>query len=75
MVHENFVLGVITFDRLLVFGWAGSVPIVTGPPNIDDFAPAENSLIYIKDLAEAKAAAQRIKYLAGNETAYNETLR
>lgn len=54
---------------------AGSVPIVTGPPNIDDFAPAENSLIYIKDLAEAKAAAQRIKYLAGNETAYNETLR
>ncbi|XP_024389348.1 glycoprotein 3-alpha-L-fucosyltransferase A [Physcomitrium patens] len=54
---------------------AGSVPIVTGPPNIYDFAPASNSLVYIKDVSEVKAAASRIKYLAENETAYNETLQ
>ncbi|KAG0623294.1 hypothetical protein M758_3G163500 [Ceratodon purpureus] len=54
---------------------AGSVPVVTGPPNIYDFAPSPNSLVYIKDLTEAKAAAERIKYLARNATAYNETIR
>lgn len=63
------------FDSLTCLGWAGSVPVVTGPPNIYDFAPSPNSIIYIKDLSEAKAAAERMKYLAGNETAYNETLR
>lgn len=76
MVHDNFVHLVPLFlTVLLVFGCAGSVPVVTGPPNIYDFAPSPNSLIYIKDLTEAKAAAERIKYLARNETAYNETLR
>ena len=75
MVHQNFVQLVWLFDSLLVFEWAGSVPIVTGPPNINDFAPAPNSLVYIKDVSEVKAAAERIKYLAGNATAYNETLR
>lgn len=62
-------------SAIRLFKWAGSVPIVTGPPNIDDFAPAPNSLIYIKDINDVKAAAVRIKYLAGNDTAYNETLR
>lgn len=56
-------------------GLAGTIPVVVGPPNIDEFAPGPNTLIYIKDTSEVKAAAARIKYLASNETAYNETIR
>lgn len=68
-------VAVTNFNCLLSFTRAGSVPIVTGPPNIDEFAPAPNSLVYIKGIDDVKAAADRIKYLAGNDTAYNETLQ
>ncbi|BBN09342.1 hypothetical protein MPTK1_4g19010 [Marchantia polymorpha subsp. ruderalis] len=54
---------------------AGSVPVVVGAPNIDNFSPAPNALLHIKSLNDIPAVARQIKYLASNFTAYNETLR
>ncbi|KAL2631929.1 hypothetical protein R1flu_016615 [Riccia fluitans] len=54
---------------------AGSVPVVVGAPNIENFAPASNAVLHIKDLHDIKQVAKQIKYLASNFTAYNETLR
>ncbi|XP_060176033.1 putative fucosyltransferase-like protein [Lycium barbarum] len=54
---------------------AGSVPVVIGAPNIQDFAPSPNSLLHIKELKDAKTVANTMKYLAANPSAYNESLR
>ncbi|KAF3435405.1 hypothetical protein FNV43_RR22494 [Rhamnella rubrinervis] len=54
---------------------AGSVPVVIGAPNIQDFAPAPGSLLHIKELSDVDSVAKRMKYLAENPEAYNQTLR
>ncbi|KAK6136867.1 hypothetical protein DH2020_029379 [Rehmannia glutinosa] len=54
---------------------AGSVPVVIGAPNIQDFAPSPGSLLHIKDVKDADSVAKTMKYLAENSSAYNETLR
>ncbi|KZV41167.1 alpha1 family protein [Dorcoceras hygrometricum] len=54
---------------------AGSVPVVIGAPNIQDFAPSPGSLLHIKDAKEIDSIAQSMKHLGENPSAYNETLR
>ncbi|CAN4101475.1 unnamed protein product [Withania somnifera] len=54
---------------------AGSIPVVIGAPNIQDFAPSPNSLLHIKELKDAETIANTMKYLAENPSAYNEFLR
>ncbi|XP_073310972.1 glycoprotein 3-alpha-L-fucosyltransferase A-like isoform X1 [Primulina huaijiensis] len=54
---------------------AGSVPIVIGAPNIQDFAPSPGSLLHIKEVKDIDLIAQTMKHLAENPTAYNESLR
>ncbi|XP_024531382.1 glycoprotein 3-alpha-L-fucosyltransferase A [Selaginella moellendorffii] len=54
---------------------AGSVPVVIGAPNIQNFAPSPNSILYLKSIKDVQAVAKQMKYLARNATAYNETLR
>lgn len=54
---------------------AGSVPIVVGAPNIQDFAPAPGSILHIKELKDAVSVARTMKHLAENANAYNQTLR
>ncbi|GAA0185434.1 glycosyltransferase [Lithospermum erythrorhizon] len=54
---------------------AGSVPVVVGAPNIQDFAPAPGSLLHIKELRDANEVSKTMKYLAENPSAYNKTLR
>jgi glycoprotein 3-alpha-L-fucosyltransferase len=54
---------------------AGSIPVVVGPPNIQDFAPAPNSYLYIKHADDVKGVAAKMKFLAENATAYNDTIR
>lgn len=54
---------------------AGSVPVVVGAPNIEDFAPAPNAFLHIKSMTDVSRVANQMKYLASNSTAYNETLR
>lgn len=55
--------------------YPGSIPVVIGAPNIHDFEPGPNSIIYIEDEKDIAAAAKQIKHLASNETAYNDALR
>eukprot|EP01114_Cavostelium_apophysatum_P018861 TRINITY_DN5928_c0_g1_i1.p1 TRINITY_DN5928_c0_g1~~TRINITY_DN5928_c0_g1_i1.p1 ORF type:complete len:416 (-),score=81.65 TRINITY_DN5928_c0_g1_i1:15-1262(-) len=50
----------------------GSVPVVFGAPNIDDFAPAPHSIIKVSDFATPKDLADYLKMLDANETLYNE---
>ncbi|EXC17335.1 Glycoprotein 3-alpha-L-fucosyltransferase A [Morus notabilis] len=54
---------------------AGSVPVVIGAPNIQDFAPAPGSILHIKELSDVDSVAKRMKYLSENPGAYNQTLR
>ncbi|KAK4424194.1 Glycoprotein 3-alpha-L-fucosyltransferase A [Sesamum alatum] len=54
---------------------AGSVPVVVGAPNIQDFAPSPGSVLHIKDAKDVDSVAKRMKYLAENPSAYNESLR
>lgn len=54
---------------------AGTVPIVVGAPNIQDFAPSRRSLLHIKELNDVDSVAKTMKYLAENPAAYNESLR
>eukprot|EP01012_Entosiphon_sulcatum_P014730 TRINITY_DN1972_c0_g2_i1.p1 TRINITY_DN1972_c0_g2~~TRINITY_DN1972_c0_g2_i1.p1 ORF type:complete len:656 (+),score=68.84 TRINITY_DN1972_c0_g2_i1:860-2827(+) len=54
--------------------YAGVVPVVLGPPNIDQFRPAPKSVIKVQDFAEPKALADYLKYLDSNDTAYDEYL-
>ncbi|CAH9103589.1 unnamed protein product [Cuscuta epithymum] len=54
---------------------AGSVPVVVGAPNIQDFAPCSGSLLHIKKLEDVESVAKTMKHLAENPSAYNQTLR
>ncbi|KAK4563137.1 hypothetical protein RGQ29_005588 [Quercus rubra] len=54
---------------------AGSVPVVVGAPNIQDFAPSPGSILHIKELGDIEPVAKKMKYLAENPDAYNQSLR
>ncbi|XP_071726190.1 glycoprotein 3-alpha-L-fucosyltransferase A-like [Rutidosis leptorrhynchoides] len=54
---------------------AGTVPVVVGTPNIQDFAPAPGSVLHIKELKDIESVAKTMKHLAQNPIAYNASLR
>lgn len=54
---------------------AGAVPVVVGAPNIQDFAPSNDSILHIKVLEDVPLIAQKMKYLASNPEALNHSLR
>ncbi|KAK8698927.1 hypothetical protein V6N13_115030 [Hibiscus sabdariffa] len=54
---------------------AGTIPVVVGAPNIEDFAPSPGSVLHIKELADVQSVAKRMKYLAENPDTYNQSLR
>ncbi|KAE8708262.1 putative fucosyltransferase-like protein [Hibiscus syriacus] len=54
---------------------AGTIPVVVGAPNIEDFAPSQDSFLHIKELEDVPSVAKKIKYLAENPVAYNQSLR
>ncbi|KAK4769295.1 hypothetical protein SAY86_027445 [Trapa natans] len=54
---------------------AGSVPVVIGAPNIQEFAPSPVSLLHIKELGDVAEISKKMKDLSENPKAYNETLR
>ncbi|KAL5992821.1 putative fucosyltransferase-like protein [Asimina triloba] len=53
---------------------AGSIPVVVGAPNIQDFAPSPSSVLHIRELSDVASIAKTMKYLAGNPDAYNRSL-
>jgi hypothetical protein len=52
----------------------GTVPIVFGAPNIDDFIPANHSVINVEHFPSPKALAEYVKYLDENDDRYLEYL-
>jgi glycoprotein 3-alpha-L-fucosyltransferase len=52
----------------------GAVPIVIGATNIEDYEVAPNSMLVIRQIADVPAVVERVKYLLGNRTAYEEML-
>ncbi|XP_010263546.1 PREDICTED: glycoprotein 3-alpha-L-fucosyltransferase A-like [Nelumbo nucifera] len=54
---------------------AGTVPVVVGAPNIEEFAPSTGSILHIKELSNVPSVAKAMKYLAENPDAYNQSLR
>lgn len=54
------------FDPLI----AGSVPVYFGAPNIDDFAPGDNSFVNIRNYKNPKALAQFINSCYEDEQLY-----
>ncbi|KAL3538874.1 hypothetical protein ACH5RR_002240 [Cinchona calisaya] len=54
---------------------AGTIPVVIGAPNIQEYAPAPGSLLHIKELKDVDTVAKTMKYLAENPGACNESLR
>ncbi|KAG0501876.1 hypothetical protein HPP92_001948 [Vanilla planifolia] len=53
---------------------AGTVPVVVGAPNIQDFAPSPASVLHIRELDDVNAIANTMKYLVANPAAYSKML-
>lgn len=53
---------------------AGTIPIVIGATNIEDFEVAPNSMLVIKTLEDVPGVAARVQHLLANQTAYEEML-
>lgn len=54
---------------------AGTVPVVVGAPNIQEFAPAIGSVLHIKEIEDVESVARSMRHLAENPEAYNQSLR
>ncbi|ESW28505.1 hypothetical protein PHAVU_003G292000 [Phaseolus vulgaris] len=54
---------------------AGTVPVVVGAPNIQDFAPSPGSILHIKEIEDVESVAKTMRYLSENPEAYNQSLR
>ena len=52
----------------------GSVPVYRGSPTVHEWAPSPHSLIKVNDFESPQELAKFLKYLDGNDTAYNEYL-
>ena len=63
-------------DRLYHALSSGSVPVFMGTDKVDEFLPGNlrKSIIKVRDFESPKDLADRLAYLSGNETAYNEYL-
>jgi hypothetical protein len=53
----------------------GSIPVVVGTPNIQEFSPGEGVILHIKELDDVASAAKTIKNIASNLDAFNQSLR
>jgi alpha-1,3-fucosyltransferase 10 len=56
------------FDPIL----AGTVPVYRGAPNVAEFAPGPHSYIDANDFAGPRELAEYLRYLDGNDAAYEE---
>ncbi|KHN37512.1 Glycoprotein 3-alpha-L-fucosyltransferase A [Glycine soja] len=49
---------------------AGTIPVVVGAPNIQDFAPSPGSILHIKEIEDVESVAKSMRYLAENPEAW-----
>lgn len=55
--------------------FVGTIPVVVGAPNINEFAPSPDSFLHIKEFSDVESIAKSMKYLAENPKMYNQSLR
>ncbi|XP_031282316.1 glycoprotein 3-alpha-L-fucosyltransferase A-like isoform X2 [Pistacia vera] len=53
---------------------AGTIPVVIGAPNIQEFSPSPNAILHIRELEDAKIVAKTMKYIAENPDAFNQSI-
>ena len=53
----------------------GSIPVVVGAPNIQEFSPGEGAILHIKELDDVASVAKTMKNIASNPDAFNQSLR
>jgi glycoprotein 3-alpha-L-fucosyltransferase len=53
----------------------GSIPVVVGAPNIQEFSPGEGTILHIKDLDDVASVASTMKNIASNPSMFNQSLR
>ena len=63
------------FAIVFILKMVGTIPIVIGAPNIYDFAPSNNSILYIKTVDDISGVAKKMLYLSTHDDAYNAFLR
>ncbi|GJN15973.1 hypothetical protein PR202_gb02922 [Eleusine coracana subsp. coracana] len=54
---------------------AGSIPVVVGAPNIQEFSPGEGAILHIKDLDDVASVASTMKNIASNADMFNQSVR
>ncbi|CAD6245484.1 unnamed protein product [Miscanthus lutarioriparius] len=54
---------------------AGSIPVIVGAPNIQEFSPGEGAILHIKELDDVASVAKTMKNIASNPDAFNQSLR
>ena len=65
----------LTLLLYLFLKFLGTIPVVIGAPNIYDFAPSNNSILYIKTVDDISGVAKKMLYLSTHDDAYNAFLR
>jgi len=59
-------------EKLYLAFSRGQVPVVLGGANIAEHAPSAGSYIDVRDFPSPRALAEHLRYLDGNDTAYEE---
>ncbi|KAK3123650.1 hypothetical protein QOZ80_8AG0634130 [Eleusine coracana subsp. coracana] len=54
---------------------AGSIPVVVGAPNIQEFSPGEGAILHIKELDDVASVASTMKNIASNPDMFNQSVR
>ncbi|KAL6858815.1 hypothetical protein ACP4OV_017817 [Aristida adscensionis] len=54
---------------------AGSIPVVVGAPNIQEFSPGKGAVLHIKELDDVAEVARTMKNIASDPNAFNQSLR
>ncbi|XP_047337462.1 putative fucosyltransferase-like protein [Impatiens glandulifera] len=54
---------------------AGSIPVVVGAPNIEEFSPCPGCILHIRELNDIVSVASTMFYLSKNPHAYNQSIR
>lgn len=61
--------------RFCASNLVGTIPVVIGAPNIQEFAPAPGSILHIKDPKDVPSIAAAMKFLAGSPDEFNKSMR
>ena len=68
---ENSVADVYVTEKLYDPFLAGTVPVYFGAPNVEAFAPGENSFVHARDFSSPRELAEYLNHIARDDVAYS----